>query len=161
MRARLLGALAICVVALSLPAFASAAPTVSVQGTQLVDGQGKVVRLLGVNRSGTEYACQGGYGFFDGPSSKRSIRFMKRWKINAVRLPLNETCWLGINGIKPALAGENYRQTVQAYIQRLNNAGLYVIVDMHLDQPGDGQAHGIIPMPDADHAPDFWRSVAE
>jgi hypothetical protein len=160
MRARLVGALAICAVALCLPATASAAPTVRVEGTQLVDGNGKVVRLLGVNRSGTEYACQGGYGFFDGPSSKRSIRFMKRWKINAVRLPLNETCWLGINGIKPALAGDNYRQTIQTYIQRLNNAGLYVIVDMHLAQPGDGQAHGIIPMPDADHAPDFWRSVA-
>lgn len=159
-RTWLLAALVACAVMLSSTAGALAAPEIRVQGNHLVDEKGKTVRLLGVNRSGAEYACQGGYGFWDGPVSKRSIRVMKSWKINAVRLPLNETCWLGINGIKPAYGGDNYRQAIQGYVHRLNAAGLYVIIDLHLAQPGSGQAHGIIPMPDADHAPDFWRSVA-
>lgn len=158
--ARLWATLACSVAALFCAASAAAAPELHVQGNHLVDGNGKTTRLLGLNRSGAEYACQGGYGFFDGPASKRSIRVMKTWRINAVRLPLNETCWLGINGIKPELSGEAYRKAIEGYVGRLNRAGLYVIVDLHLAAPADGQAHGIIPMTDADHAPEFWRSVA-
>ena len=78
---------------------AAAKPWIGVQGNHLVDRSGKTVRLLGVNRSGTEYACPQGWGFFDGPSDTASIRAMKSWHINAVRVPLNEACWLGINGI--------------------------------------------------------------
>lgn len=119
-----------------------------------------MVRLLGVNRSGTEYTCQQGYGFFDGPSDVASIRRMKSWRINAVRVPLNETCWLGINGIDPELGGDAYRREIRGWVTRLEQAGLYVILDLQRAAPGDQQATGIIPMPDADHAPAFWRSVA-
>lgn len=88
-----------------LPATAGARPWIGVRGGDLVDGGGAAVGLLGMNRSGTEYQCQQGYGFFDGPSSAASIRVMRSWRINAVRVPLNETCWLGINGIDPMLGG--------------------------------------------------------
>lgn len=151
----------LCLVALcSLAAEAAAAPWIGVRGNHLVNGRGDPVRLLGVNRSGTEYACQQGYGFFDGPSDAASIRAMRSWHINAVRLPLNETCWLGINGIAPRLGGAAYRRTIRTYVTRLERAGLYVILDLHLAAPGRFQANRIIPLPDADHAPDFWRSVA-
>ena len=139
---------------------AAASPWIGVEGNHLVDGRGRVVRLLGVNRSGTEYSCQQGYGFFDGPSDAASIRAIKSWHINAVRLPLNETCWLGINGIAPQLGGTAYQATIRSYVDRLERAGLYVILDLHVAAPGTFQATGIIPMPDADHAPDFWHSVA-
>ena len=118
------------------------------------------MRLLGVNRSGAEYACQQGWGFFDGPVGASSIRAMKSWRIDAVRLPLNETCWLGINGIGPRFGGVAYRAAIQGYVDRLEHAGLYVILDLHVAAPGVGQATSILPLPDADHAPDFWRSVA-
>jgi endoglucanase len=118
------------------------------------------VRLLGVNRSGLEYQCQQGYGFFEGPSDDASIAAMKSWRINAVLLPLNETCWLGINGIAPNLGGLAYRQAVRDYVTRLEAAGLVVILDLHEAAPGGYQATGLIKMPDADHSPDFWRSVA-
>ena len=85
---------------------------------------------------------------------------MKSWHINAVRVPLNEDCWLGINGVKPEFGGDAYRQAIEAFVGRLNRAGLYVILDLHVAAPGANRAVGIIPMPDADHAPDFWRSVA-
>ena len=82
-------ALALCVSAISSPP----ALGLSVSGNRLVDDSGGPIRLLGVSRSGSEYACAEGFGFFDGPTGMRSIRAMKRWGINAVRLPLNPDCW--------------------------------------------------------------------
>ena len=141
---------------------ASASAGIRVRGNHLIAGEGRghATRLLGLNRSGTEYSCFQGYGFFDGPSDMASIRVMKSWRINAVRLPLNEDCWLGINGVKRALGGRRYRRVIHRYVKRLHRAGLYVVIDMHLAGAGHHVANQILRMPDADHAPDFWRSVA-
>lgn len=138
------------------------AANLRVRGNQLVHGRGKgrVIQLRGVNRSGTEYACIDGYGFFDGPTSRASIRKMKSWRINAVRVPLNEDCWLDINGVPPGRGGQPYRLAIKRWVGRLNRAHLYVILDLHVAAPGALQSRNIIRMPDADHAPDFWRSVA-
>jgi len=156
----LLGVLAaVCLVLLLWTSIASGLE-LRVRDNHLVDRGGKVIRLLGVNRSGAEYACIQGYGFFDGPTDRHSIRVMMSWHINAVRVPLNEDCWLGINGVKPEFGGAPYRQAIEAFVARLNRAGLYVILDLHVAAPGTNKAVGIIPLPDADHAPDFWRSVA-
>jgi endoglucanase len=137
-----------------------------VRGTTLVDGAGRghPVRLLGVNRSGLEYACLQGWGFFDSPDPDRidspaMIAAMKSWRIDAVRVPLNEDCWLGIN--TPAgRGGAPYRRIVERYVGALNAAGLYVILDLHVAAPGSHPSRDIAPMPDADHAPAFWRSAA-
>jgi endoglucanase len=144
----------------AFPAVASAAPWIGVRGNHLVDRGGQPVQLRGVNRSGTEYACQQGWGLFDGPNTTASIRVMKSWKINSVRLALNETCWLGINGIAPRLGGASYRAAIHAYVAKLERAGLYVILNLELAAPGEAQATSIPPLADADHAPAFWRSVA-
>lgn len=146
--------------AAAAPAPAAAAPWIGVKGNRLVDRSGHTVRLLGVNRSGSEYACQQGWGFFDGPSDMASIRAIKRWHVNSVRLALNETCWLGINGISPKLGGAAYQEAIRSYVDKLERAGLYVILNLEAAGPGTQQATGIPPMPDADHTPDFWRSVA-
>src|SRR5688572_20796041 len=45
-----------------------------VVGNQIRNGAGQPVRLLGVNRSGTEYACIQGWGIFDGPSDAASLQ---------------------------------------------------------------------------------------
>ena len=84
------------------------------------------MRLRGVNRSGAEYACAQGWGFFDGPSDSASVAAIASWKANAVRVPLNETCWLAINGVKPAYSGDNYRRAISDFVGRLNRAGLVV-----------------------------------
>ncbi len=118
------------------------APAVHVHGNQLVDTAGRVVRLKGVNRSGTEYACAQGWGFFDGPSDSASVQAIVSWKANAVRVPLNETCWLAINGVAPAYSGANYARAISDYVALLNRAGLVVILDLHWSAAGTAIALG-------------------
>ena len=139
---------------------AASALEVSVSGNQLVDGAGQPIRLLGVSRSGSEYACAEGFGFFDGPTGPRSIGAMKKWGINAVRLPLNPDCWLGTDGVKARLAGRAYQAAIDGFVARLNRAGLYVVIDEHVAAPAGRRALRIIPMADSDQSPAFWSSVA-
>ncbi|MBV9772368.1 MAG: cellulase family glycosylhydrolase [Gemmatimonadetes bacterium] len=138
----------------------SAAPTVHVRGNGFVDGAGKPLRLRGVNRSGTEYACVQNFGIFDGPSDSASVRAIAAWKANAVRIPLNESCWLGINGVPAAYSGAVYRKAITDYVALLNRSGLVAVLELHWAAPGGAQATGQQPMPDRDHSPEFWRQVA-
>jgi len=141
---------------------------VAVRGNHLVNVAGKVTRLLGVDRSGTEYACEQAWGIFDGPSSATSIAAIRSWHANAVRLPLNEGCWLGLfttandsadAGRNPApYEGAAYRAAIRLYVKVLNAHGMAVILSLHaLDAP-DGMH--VPPMADAAHSPAFWTSVA-
>jgi len=138
--------------------------TVRIAGNHFVDGAGRTVRLLGVNRSGTEYECMANNGFFDGPADAASIAAMASWNIDAVRVPLNEDCWLGINGAPPRYSGANYRNAIAGYVSRLHAAGMYAIVDLHWNAqgalPADGRTGQGREMADLDHAPSYWASVA-
>lgn len=80
----------------------SAAKGIHIQGNRFYDDRtGQVVVLQGFSHSGTEFACINGYGIFDGPTDDNSISVMKnQWNANVVRIPLNEDCWLGINGVQ-------------------------------------------------------------
>lgn len=138
----------------------SAPPTVEVQGNQLIDSTGEVVQLRGVNRSGTEWACVQGEGIFDGPVDHTAIAAMSAWGINSVRIPLNEDCWLGAEGLSPELSGESYRAAIVDYADRLNAAGMMVILDLHWTGTDGDLARGQQPMARAGSAPRFWRSVA-
>ncbi len=147
-------------------AHASAAPDLRVRGNKLVDGPGAghTVVLRGVNRSGLEYACVQGWGFFDSPhpgqiDDPSMIAAMVSWRINVVRVPLNEDCWLGVNAPR-RFSGAAYRQIVVRYVRALQAAGMYVILDLHWAAPGRYKADRLLPMADQDHAPAFWRSVA-
>ena len=91
-----------------------------VSGNRIVNGSNQPVQLRGVNRSGSEYACIKGMGVFDGPVDDASIAAMSSWKINAVRVPLNETCWLGINGVNAGLFGAGLSERRSpSYVARL------------------------------------------
>lgn len=164
-RARLLcGAIAVLALAALVgpPALAGERFGIEVSGNQLTTLSGTPLRLLGVDRSGAEYECvgRGDTSVFDGPTDAASIAAIRAWHTNAVRVPLNEDCWLGISGADPALSGSRYRRAVERFVAALNADGLYVILDLHWAAPGKILATQQWPMADADHAPKFWRSVA-
>jgi hypothetical protein len=131
-----------------------------VSGNQLTGISGADLRLLGVNRSGTEYACVQGWGLFDGPNDATSVSTIGSWHVNAVRVPLNEDCWLGINGVSSSFSGANYQNAIVSYVKTLNDANMVAILDLHWNAPGTSSANGQQVMADADHAPAFWSSVA-
>jgi endoglucanase len=141
-------------------AVAAKANGLHVSGNRLLDGRGRLVRFRGVNRAGTEYACIQGWGIFDGPSSAASLRAMAAWHINAVRIPLNEDCWLGINGVKPSLGGATYRRAIVAYVRRLHQYGMYAELSLMWAAPGSYRATYQSGAPDADHSPAVWASFA-
>ena len=138
----------------------AAVTAVRVSGNSLIDQNGVPLRLLGVNRSGAEYACIQGWGIFDGPVDATSVAAIASWHVNAVRVPLNEDCWLGINGVNPSYGGANYRTAIGNYVQTLHNAGFVVTLDLHWNAPGSTPATGQQVMADADHSVNFWASVA-
>jgi hypothetical protein len=150
-------------------AAATAAPGLHVSGNSLVNAHGARVVLHGVDRSGSEFACVQGWGIFDGPVTQAAVTAMKAWKINAVRLPLNEACWNGESSVTSKYRGASYRKAVEAYVSLLNSNGLVVILDLHWTDgsytgPSSGcgseQAKCQKPMPDAAESVPFWRSVA-
>lgn len=130
-----------------------------VQGNQLVTGNGEQVILHGVDRSGTEYQCvKNDNEIFDGPSDQTSLLAMQMWHINVVRIPLNEDCWLGINGANPS--GPVYQQAITNYVTQITKDNMYAIVDLHWNAPGTTEATGQQDMADKDHSLMFWSSVA-
>ena len=136
-------------------------PALSVSKNHIVNQTGDIIRLIGVNRSGAEYACAEGSGIWDGPTdTDPAIRAMAAWHINAVRIPLNEDCWLGINGAKPAYSGASYQSAIAAYVTRLERFGMTPILNLHYSAPGRSVPDGQAPMADEDHSPSFWRSLA-
>jgi hypothetical protein len=137
-------------------------PGIRVQGNRLVNSAGATVVLHGTDMSGTESTCAQNWTTdpFGGQleDSPQTFAAMKSWDINAVRIPLNEDCWLGINGVE--IGGAAYQGAVTKLVGDLEAAGFYVIVDLHWSAPGTQRALSQNPAPDEDHSPAFWESVA-
>jgi endoglucanase len=145
------------------------APQLHVNGNHLVNAAGQTVQLHGVDRSGSEFMCVQKGEIFDGPVNQASVNVMKSKGINAVRVPLNEACWNGDSYVNPAASGAHYQAAVKAFVQRLNAAGMAVVLDLHwTDGTYTGPASACSgaqatcqkPMPDKAGAVAFWTSVA-
>ncbi len=140
------------------PSFASAITGLHVVGGAIQNDSGQTITLHGVNRAGTEYMCVQSGNIFDGPSDAASIQAIAAWHTNVVRVPLNEDCWLGINGANPG--GTAYQTAIVNYVNTINSQGLAVVLDLHWSAPGSTKAISQQVMPDLDHSPAFWTSVA-
>lgn len=146
------------------------APSLHVSGNRLVNATGARVVLHGVDRSGGETQCVRDQGIWSGPMNQASVTAMKKWHINAVRIPLNEACWNGQPYVNFNYRGARYRKAVEAYVSLLNRNGLVAILDLHWS---DGEYRGHTagcpsaravcqkPMPDSAQSIPFWRSVAK
>ena len=148
--------------ATALPDVAPVGPPMTglkVVGNVIHNGQDQTVVLHGVNRSGTEYECVQGGSIFDGFSDELSVQQIALWKANAVRVPLNESCWLSINGAPRSASGGNYVNAITAYVSLLHKYNIVPILELHWVGPGSDLALRQQPFPDKDHAKDFWASV--
>ena len=105
----------------------AAAPQVRVKGNHLVDARSDQVFVpRGVNWPSFEYACYYGYAYSDEgdprtthPTAAAAAQ-IARWHINTVRVPLNEACWLGVDG-QPAFGDvAGYRAAVQQWVSLLH-----------------------------------------
>ncbi len=147
--------------------------SIHASGSQLIDGNGNPVQLRGANLSTLESlflnptsnywqgANLGSYPFF-AP--------IKGWKMNVVRIPLNEATWLRYQGsdimntgggTQTPDASGNYRAAVERAVKDANAAGLYVILDLHWTAPGSYLANTQDQLPDTDHTVAFWTSLAQ
>jgi endoglucanase len=149
------------------------APGITVRGNEFVTtSAGKLgvervrahvpVVLRGVNFSGAEYACLQEHSFWDNPKgNEATVEAMLTWHSNVVRVPLDEECWLGINGAPKRYSGANYARAMAHFVNLANAAGLIVELDLHFGAGGSGlPTNDHYPGLDKDHAPAFWRSVA-
>lgn len=151
------------------PAPTDGPPVLKVSGNKLVDESGATRRLLGVNRSGGEFACVQGYGIWDGPVDDASVKAIADWNVNTVRIPLNEECWLGLSNIKPEYAGANYIAAVKDLVTKVKAHGMTPMLELHWshgqytgNSAGCADVHASCqkPMPNMQYTPSFWASVA-
>lgn len=134
---------------------------VRVDGHILVDGSGASVRLQGVTQGGAQYACAQGWGIFDGVADETSAAAMSDWGINAVRLPLNEHCWLGTMGFAADFSGQNYQSGILDYVDTLRSQGHAVVISLDWSGVGDDALAGEGVLPNSEHSLRFWESVAQ
>jgi hypothetical protein len=188
-----------------LPAPIGSAPTIAIDGNHFVDGDGKKLRMLGVNFAGVEGVCvQGGFmtgatadhpgPVFDYQGSGSVVvpgqpdqlpdgffATLAAWHVNAVRFMVNEMCWLG----RPPNPNNNpqvapipaahydstaYRTAIEAFVASLHRYGMIAVPTLGDNPcPRDSSPPGsqYSPcddndqvMPDADNAPEFWKSFA-
>jgi hypothetical protein len=147
------------------------APALHVYGNQLVTASGAAYRLLGVNRSGGEFSCIQGRGMWDGPMDQASVTAMRSWNVRAVRVALNEECWLGTADVPAGgVSGAAYQQAVIDYVNLLVANGINPILELHwtwgkytsfASACSDEKATCMKPMPDMKYAPAFWTGVAD
>jgi len=152
--------------------------SIHISGGHFVDAGGNTVQLRGVNVSGLEFVAVGGWSASNpwggqAGSATPNWAAIASWGSNVVRLPLNEASWLGYQCAKSPSAlgtlsnpdpGGNYQATVIKSVTDAEAAGLYVILDLHWSAP-NSSGTPLCPvtqnaMASADHALDFWTSVA-
>src|SRR5205807_1919293 len=111
--------------------------TLWVQHHRLVNGAGRAVQLRGVNRAVFESRCTyDAAGTADGPIDQSSVTSMLGWKLDVVRVSINEDCWLGINGLPLDHNAAGYRAAVKGYVALLRRNGLYVVLENHYTAAG-------------------------
>ena len=136
---------------------AAPAPVPQVQGNRLVNATtGQTFIPRGVNIPGLEYSCVQGWSTLPASGEFAAIA---SWEINTVRLPLNESCWLGLDGAPVGRTVAQYKADVKAWVDGATAAGLVVILDLHWNAPAGYTASGQRAMPDERSAA-FWTSVA-
>lgn len=150
---------ALCSSAVALAAQQEAAldaripPLLHVDGKDLKTAAGRVVRLQGVNIASLEWSNAGEH-------LQDSVRVATgEWKANAIRLPLCQDRWFGMQK-EQTDGGVAYRQIVADAVLATARRGAYAILDLHWSDAGHwGHYLGQHKMPDQ-NSMIFWEDVA-
>ena len=138
----------------------SPAPTPVVSGNAILDSRtGAAWTYHGVNWPSFEYACQQGWAESAAGATTAAAAAMASWGITAVRIPLNQDCWLGVDGAPAYGTPSSYKSALKAWVDILNAAGLVVVLDLHWSAPNGFAANGQRAMPDAQSVT-FWSQLA-
>lgn len=154
-----------------------------VSGNKVINENGQQVKLIGVNIAGTEYSCVGGkdtgvmpWGIFEVPATQQTINGLKKWNINTVRVPLNESCWNGIPSVDTrtnipsntneylgkfnSYSGENYRSAITNWVNLLTQNNIAVVVEIHWSAPGTFVARDQAAMLNRDNSIRAWTDIS-
>jgi hypothetical protein len=122
-------ALLLAVVGALLSGASAEAPDLHRVGNKLIDRRtGEAVHLKGMAMMGGEYSCVHNVSVFAGPADLTVVEGMARWGINAIRLPMNEDCWLGLHGVDSAFSGKNYQDRFVEFTELLLSHGFVVVL---------------------------------
>ncbi len=104
-----------------------------VKGNQVVqaDSPGKVVRLTGMNIPSLEW-CSGGEHVMES-----LVEAKKNWNSNVIRVPLSVARWYGCEQWQSS--PDDYRKIVDDMIQAAAARNMYVILDCHWSNGGQGE----------------------
>ena len=151
-----------------------------VSGSDLIDKDGQVVVLRGVNVFGYEGQTirqnpgddfpRWGFGYdWEGGQEDPEFDLLApsgSWKCNAVRIPLNEACWLNLSCVDPggfARVGDpngDYKTHLRTKVEQITALGMYVILDLHWSGPSNFSPASQNAMMSVDHSTAFWTSLA-
>jgi hypothetical protein len=112
-----------------------------VQGTKILNRDGKEIWLQGVNAGGLEMDAQFKFGM------KSALVGVDDWKANIIRLPVHEDYWFGKNSPQND-GGKAYRETIDNIVTLVANRGAYLLLDLHRFRA-----------PSQEHL-DFWKDAA-
>ncbi|HVY22949.1 MAG TPA: cellulase family glycosylhydrolase [Steroidobacteraceae bacterium] len=159
---------------------------IRIDGNKFRNERGEIVQLRGVNLMGMEYIAIAGVSPANPLPTVVDSTWgaLHQWRVNVIRIPLNEISYLGLKCVWPftgpvfrkagnihdADPGHNYKKRLKEIVDRATAENLYVILDLHATAPDDysNAANGIStqcafelnPLPDQDHAPEFWKELA-
>lgn len=105
----------------------------SVKGTELVDGDGKTVRLKGISTHGLSW--------FPEYVNEKSFKYMKKkWGINVVRLAMYTAEYNGYC-TGDAENKKKLEKLIDDGVRYATDSGLYVIIDWHILSDGNPATH--------------------
>jgi len=150
----------------------------AVSGQSFVNGAGLVTQLRGADTEGYVAASindanqgvggdvSGGDWNFDQPHGGPVLSALKAWKMNAIRIGINEASWLGYTCYTTDGAMVNpdphgvYRSQIEQQLAALNGIGCYVVLVLGWSNPGRAAPYGQDIMANQDNSIQFWESIA-
>jgi len=158
--------------------------TIATRGNQLINGAGAPMQLRGTNIQDYAFSIMRGNPDASGGGPGRGsndaengpdVAFLKKWKMNAIRIGINEACWLGYRCYSTAVNGDgvtgwvnpdkiaesnSYQHQVTQQIAALNSIGCYVILTLAGTNPGRSAPGGQDFMANQDNSVSCWQSLA-